>query len=153
MPQIDFSAQLIYFSISLVLGVGLSFIYSIFKSIRIISSRKILFAVLLDVLFMVIFTVATLVLSIGFTDGFVRYYVVAGEIMGFLLYKFTLGKLTDSFFVFLLRILRKTVYYIQKFFVGFIKKLLKARDNMLYNKENKNHTCMKKKERRTDNEA
>ena len=149
MQHTDFSSQFLYFSLSLAVGMISGITYSLFKILRGIYSGKISVIVISDILFMFLFTVITLVFSIGFTDGFVRYYVLTGEILGFFLYKISIGKLFDRLFAFMIMILRKSVYYIQKIFVGFIKKLLKASDKMLYNKEYKNHTCMKRKERRT----
>ena len=148
MPQIDFTFIFVCFGLSVAAGAILGIIYSFFKLIRIIY-QSVTATVISDILFMILFTVITLVFSIGFTDGFVRYYVLAGEFLGFYLSKIALGKMIDKILILILKIIKKSVYYVKKFFVGFIKKLLKARDNMLYNKENKNHTCMKKKGRRT----
>ena len=153
MPQSNFSSQIIIFGFSVVTGLLVGVLYSIFKVFRLLMPHSKMVVVLSDFSFMLVLTIITAVFSIGFTDGYVRYFVLAGEFLGFLIWKFTLAGFFDRFFVIVFGCIRKTVYYIQKFFVGFIKKVLKASDNMLYNKENKNHTCMAKKERITKNET
>lgn len=125
------------FLCSMLSGALLGALYSVFKCVRKLFSNQRITTLVLDVLYMLCFTVITCLFSIGFTDGFVRYYVVAGEIMGILIFKFTMGFIIDKLFELLFKAFSKIKRIFQKIISVFLKKLLKARHNMLYNKVNK----------------
>ena len=137
MLDVNLSSQTYTFLCSLLSGLTLGALYSIFKCIRVaFHNRKIPTAVS-DVIYMLFFTLITYLFSIGFTDGFVRYYIIIGEAAGVLAYKFTLGFLFDKLFLILSRFIKKIYRFFQKNISVIIKKLLKATHNMLYNKVNK----------------
>lgn len=152
------------FFFSLILGAGLGSIYDIFRILRIAfpSGNKLIF--IEDGIFVLIFTVLTFLFSISFCNGYLRLFVLTGEILGFILYYFTVGmvvikcsKVIISWFKFLLKklyaffirplvvffkyILHKVVsifkHISQKFFKGFFAKKfhLKKHNVMMYNEE------------------
>lgn len=137
MLDVNLSSQGYTFLCSLLSGLILGVIYTVFKFIRYVLGNRKTPTVVCDTAYMLIFTLITYLFSIGFTDGFVRYYVVVGEIIGVFVYKFTLGLLFDKIFALLFKSFRKVYRLFQKNITVFAKKLLKASHNMLYNKVNK----------------
>ncbi len=137
MLDVKLSDQTFTFLCSILSGLILGVLYSVFKCMRRLFSDRRIPTVILDVLYMLVFTVVTTLFSIGFTDGFVRYFVVAGELMGLLGFKLTLGFLIDKLFMVLFKAFSKIKRIFQKNISVFLKKLLKARHKMLYNKVNK----------------
>lgn len=149
MIDVKLTDQTLTFLCSLLSGVILGGVYILFKCIRnTFKNRKISTAVC-DILYMLVFTVITCLFSIGFTDGFVRYYVVAGEIAGFFAFRFTLGFVIYKLYELLFKLFSKNKRIFQKNISVFLKKLLKAGHKMLYNKINKrtNRVNSKKGER------
>lgn len=137
MLDVNLSDQTYTFLCSLLSGVLLGALYSVFKCIRRLFADGKISTVIIDVLYMLVFTVVTTLFSIGFTDGFVRYFVVAGEITGLLVFKFTVGFLIDKLFGVIFKGFSKIKRIFQKNISVILKKLLKARHKMLYNIENK----------------
>lgn len=78
---------------SIVLGVLLSVIYDFFAVfIDLSKNKKIIFV--LDLTFMFICSVLTYLYLIGVNFGVFRAFVIFGELIGFVLYRISLGKLT-----------------------------------------------------------
>jgi len=137
MLDVNISSQTYTFLCSLLVGIILGALYTVFKCIRTLFGNRKIHTVVCDIVYMLIFTLITYLFSIGFTDGFVRYYVVLGELAGLMLFKFTLGILIHKLFVIIFRCFSKIYRKFQKNISVFAKKLLKANHNMLYNKVNK----------------
>lgn len=125
------------FLFSLLSGAVLGIIYTIFKCLRKAFDNRKLPTVISDVIYMLIFTAMTCLFSIGFTDGFVRFFVVIDELIGFLAIKFTVGHIFYKLFEYVFKIFSKIKVIFQKNISVFAKKLLKASHKMLYNIENK----------------
>ena len=142
MQKADLSTQSVCFLWSLASGVILGFLYSLFYVVRSIKPSSKTLTLITDILFMIFFAFVTLIFSIGFTDGIVRYYVVFGELAGFFVFRFTVGRLIRGITHRIFMVLSKIRGFFQKNISVFSKKLLKARDKMLYNIEKKNHTSM-----------
>lgn len=142
MPEANLSDQIYVFLYSVLSGALCGAGYSLLKTLRATLGFSNIITVVCDILFMLTFTLITVIFSVGFTDGFVRMYVIIGEILGFFAFVLTLGKFINIIFKGVLLFAHNIKRRIQKFFAVFIKKLLKARDKMLYNIENKSHICM-----------
>lgn len=136
MIDVNISSQSYTFLCSLLNGLILAFIYTVFKCIRVVFKNRKILTVFCDILYMLVFALFTCIFSIGFTNGFVRYYVVAGELMVLIIYKFTLGILVDKAFFRIFKLLHRFFVFLRKNIAIFVKKLLKANHNMLYNKIN-----------------
>ena len=76
---------------------------------------------------------------------YVRYFVVMGEIAGFVIMIFTLGVLIYNMFELLFGIFCKIKGIFQKNITVFAKKLLKASHKMLYNIVNKRTSSVNSK--------
>ena len=137
MLDVKLTDQTFTFLYSLLSGMLLGVIYIIFKCLRKAFKNRKLPTVVFDVTFMLVFTAVTCLFSIGFTNGFVRYYILIGEITGFLIIKFTLGIAIYKLFEHIFKLFSKISRFFQKNISVFVKKLLKASHNMLYNIVNK----------------
>ena len=137
MLEVTISSQLYTFLYSILSGVVAGAVYTLFGLFRTVfkNSRSVTF--ICDILFMLIFAIITYIFSVGYTDGFVRVYVLAGEITGFLVFKFTLGSLLQRVFRSAFSIFGKFSLILQKNISQFAKKLLKQSHKMLYNKHKK----------------
>lgn len=142
MRDANLSAQFSCFLYSLLSGAILGAVYTVLSFLRSSNPKGKIRIFILDILFMVIFAFLTMIFSIGFTDGIVRYYVVAGEIAGFFAWYLSLGRLICKAFGKVFSVLCKIRAAFRKNITVFSKKLLKARDKMLYNIEKKNHRDM-----------
>ena len=137
MLDLKLTDQTLTFLYSVLSGMLLGVIYIIFKCLRKAFKNRKLPTVVFDVTFMLVFTAVTCLFSIGFTNGFVRYYVIAGELAGFILVKLTLGIALYKLFELIFKLFSKISGIFQKNIAVFVKKLLKASHNMLYNIVNK----------------
>ncbi len=137
MLDVKLSDQTYAFLCSLLCGLCLGALYTVFKCLRKLFSNRKIPTVILDITYMLIFTAVTCLFSIGFTDGFVRYFVVAGEIGGIFAFKFTLGFVIYKLFIISFKGFSKIKRIFRKNISVILKKLLKARHKMLYNKVNK----------------
>lgn len=137
MLDVTVSTQVWAFLCSVLCGLVAGAVYSLFGIVRTVSDNNRIMTFLCDVLYMLIFAVITYIFSIGFTEGFVRAYTLAGELTGFLVFKFTLGALVSKSVKWLLKAFRKIICAIQKNISQFAKKLLKQSHKMLYNKHKK----------------
>ena len=88
---------------------------------------------LTDVLYFVLCSVLTFLFSLPFNKGSVRYFVIFGEAVGFVLYRFTLGEVMAKVYCFLIRIVRKIFKKSLKIVLFFLNKLLKANRFVVYN--------------------
>lgn len=141
MLDTNISYQLSTFFFSVISGVCMGAFYTVLKCIRYVFKNR--FAtVVCDFIFMITFAVVTFLFSVGYCDGYVRYYVFFGELLGVFLFVFTIGRLVFLLFAATSDIIRKCCGAIQKNLKQIAKKLLKASNNMLYNIKNKSNIHM-----------
>ncbi len=137
MLEVTLSSQLYTFLYSMVCGAVAGAIYILLSFVRTVFKNKRPIVFVCDVAFMLVFAVITYIFSVGFTQGFVRVYVLTGEIIGFVVFKLTLGSLSQRLFRYIFSIFSKISAIIQKNISVFAKKLLKQSHKMLYNKDKK----------------
>ena len=87
------SMQCKVFLASLLLGVLVGVIYDFFRVLRKCCLRSKGAVALQDLLFSILFTAANFTFMLYFTDGQIRWYLLAGECLGWTLYYFTIGEL------------------------------------------------------------
>ena len=120
------------FGISLVVGVVLAVIYEPFRVLHKLGLSKPLHYFILDYLYIIICAFVTYFVCLVLLEGCVRLFVIAGEILGFSLFYFTIRPVLDiiynpvikvlkKIFVKLLKITRKIVYNIYDKFVNMFK--------------------------------
>ncbi len=125
--------QTVYFLYSLVFGVMLSALYDIVRILRFMGFTKLWQIILSDVLYFFICAVLTVLFALPFNKGSVRYFVLFGEAVGFIVYRFTLGEKMAVVYCFIIRIVRKVVQKSLKYLLIFSNKVLKANRFVVYN--------------------
>lgn len=100
-------SQLQGFLVSVLTGVLLGALYDIFRIYRTVfrpEKRAVFFQ---DLFYMICAAFVTFLLSLGVNYGEVRFYILAGEAIGWCLYYLTIGMVTIQVFRFISRILRR----------------------------------------------
>lgn len=105
MNDVVITDQAYAFVMSLAFGAILCLLYDILRTLHRYVCRSRVWIFLLDVFFWVAATLATLFILIIFCKGYLRAYVFAGEIIGFVIFRLSLS----SAVVFLLGILCRAV--------------------------------------------
>ena len=120
-----------------VCGLILGAIYDLFRFLRctIFSSSVSVFV--LDVLYMLVFTIFTLFLSMAYSFGEIRYFSVLAEVAGILCVRFTIGRISVKCFSFLYF---KITAFFKKILIKSkksLKRVLQGIPVLLYNKVKK----------------
>ncbi len=118
---------------SIACGGFIALIYDAFRLLRLLFFKGKVGIFVCDFLFMVISALISVIFSIGFSRGSTRYFIITGEIIGFLAYRLTIGRLSIRLFEFIFAkiyaFLRKTAEKIRN--LG--KKVLQVTGAVLYN--------------------
>ena len=89
------------FLFSLGLGFVMGLFYDVFRIIRICISKKKSVVVAFDILYCVFLCFATFIFALTVNEGQIRFYLLAGEAIGFAVYYFSLGAIIFSISEFL----------------------------------------------------
>ena len=155
MVELSINAQTQMFLATLLLGAALGAVYDLFRISRLAFRPGWLLVLLEDLAFFLLAALLLFGYFMQFSAGQVRFFALAGAILGWLLYYFTLGALV-------IRVSRQIIAFLQRFFgllgrmiaipltwlLGFVKKCgqklakplvsqknrLKSLSHMLYNK-------------------
>nr|WP_319488188.1 spore cortex biosynthesis protein YabQ [uncultured Caproiciproducens sp.] len=105
--NLSLAAQLQGFVISIAAGVFLGAYYDVFRIFRTVfqSERRAVF--FQDLFYMLSAAFITFLLALGVNYGEVRFYILAGEAIGWCLYYLTVGLVTYRVFRFVSKIVRK----------------------------------------------
>ncbi len=125
--------QTVYFLFSILFGVILSTLYDVVRVLRFIGFTKLWHIVISDILYFFVCAVLTFLFALPFNKGGVRYFVVFGETVGFILYRFTLGEVMAVIYCFFIRYIRKILEKTLKIMRFFSNKVLKANRFVVYN--------------------
>lgn len=131
--ELTFAQQSVAFLYSLLLGVGFGIFYAPFKMFRLAFCSKKSSVIAVDIFFMLCVSVVIYYFSLVFIMGYVRIYVFAGCLIGFLAYRLTLGALFSKIYVPIISFVKKITNKIVLKLKNFTKKLLKITRNILYN--------------------
>lgn len=85
--------QTLVFLYACLLGAALSVVYDVFRLIRITAAMGRAVIIAEDIVYFIIVSAATFVFMLSFTEGIIRFYVILGELLGFILCHVTLGAL------------------------------------------------------------
>ncbi len=83
--------QLWTFLYSIAYGVALGVFYDLFRVLRLIFIPSSVSVFIQDVLFWIISGIVTFMYMFSFNDGMIRFYMLCGVFLGWILYYFTLG--------------------------------------------------------------
>ncbi len=109
MKQVEVASQAIFFLQSMLLGAALGVLYDVFRILRLAFPKGKVVIFFQDLLFFGVAAVATFVFLEGTQSGEIRLFIFIGEILGFVLYYFTVGQI---------------VFKASKSMIAFVKKLL-----------------------------
>ena len=84
--------QLIIFGYSCVLGAGLGLLYDFFRIIRMMINPRNIAVFIQDIIYFIISGLITFLFVLGFNRGEARFYILAGEGIGWIIYHITLGE-------------------------------------------------------------
>ena len=93
-----FAPETAVFFYACALGAGLGVLYDVFRLLRLVTGGKALLVFLEDLLFSFLAAGCTLYFIIEFCSGWLRLFVLAGEVLGFILYHFTVGEIVIRLF-------------------------------------------------------
>ncbi len=88
------SEQTEIFFLSLGFGFLLGIVYDIFRTLRLIISRSAIFTVFMDILYFVLCAVLIFSFNLVVDSGKIRIYVLLGDVLGWLIYYFSLGEIS-----------------------------------------------------------
>lgn len=114
--RLDFSNshQLLVFLISISLGFLFSIIFDLFKFLRMVKKWNDISIFFQDIFFFFICGIITFCFFILYTKGSIRSYVYIGEIIGFVICKFTISKFIIKMFKFFIDIGVKIIKFLEK---------------------------------------
>lgn len=117
--NLPLSSQLFGFAAAVAGGLVLGVVYDLFRIWRILfrSGRRAVF--FQDVLYLFAAALFTFLLALSVSTGEVRFYLIAGEAVGWLLYHFSLGQIT-------VRVFRFAVKFLNRFLCVPLKRLFCA---------------------------
>lgn len=131
--EFSLATQTVYFLYSILFGIILSAVYDVVRVIRFMGFTKLWQIILSDVVYFFVCAVLTFLFSLPFNNGSVRYFVLFGEAVGFILYRFTLGEVMAKVYCFLIRIISRIFKKSLEILIFFSNKLLKANRFVVYN--------------------
>ena len=88
------SAQTEIFLLSLGFGFLLGILYDIFRTLRLIISSSAWFTVLADVIYFLLCAFLVFCFNLVVDNGKIRLYVLLGDLLGWLIYYFSLGEIS-----------------------------------------------------------
>ncbi len=147
--QFFISQQLSIFIFALLCGVVLGVINEPFRFLRYIGFNSKTDVFIQDVIFMVLAAFITFFFSLCYNKGDVRAFILLGELIGFLLFRFTVGLLTGKIFYIIYLLFNKIFSFIKKIIKLFVTILIGFKDFILvkfplFNKTKKT-SCHKSK--------
>lgn len=127
------SDQLLTFSCAVLCGACLGVFYEVLRFFRELVYHKKSVVIFCDILFMLVCAFASVLFSICYSRGNTRYFTVAGEALGLLAVRFTLGAVNIRFFLPLMRNILKKCRKFAGNMGKTLKKLLQGCSDILYN--------------------
>lgn len=125
--------QTVYFLCSLLFGVIISALYDAVRILRFVGFNRLWQIILTDIVYFFVCAVLTVLFALPFNKGSVRYFVIFGEAIGFILYRYTLGEWLTVVYTFVIRALRLIYKKSLKIITLFSNKVLKVNRFVVYN--------------------
>lgn len=145
--------QLKCFAIAIVVGIALGIVYEAFRLLRLVSPKGKILTFVCDVLFMSVAALVNFILTVVVNIGIVRWYILLGEAVGFIVYMRTVGRISGALFRLIRKVIAKILWLIftpvrllrgviiiffsklMKKIKKIVKRLLKKRKRILYNEQ------------------
>lgn len=119
------------FLVSCIVGVGLGAYYDLFRIGRLVFHPGKRQNFILDFIYMLTCGLITFVLAVAVNYGEIRFFIIAGEIIGWCAYHLTIGQLTMLFSTLIIKAVRAVNKFIRKYITGPIQKGMRAVSNLL----------------------
>ena len=116
--QESLTSQILIFVYSLALGMFLGFAYDIFRIIRMVINSRNIAIFIQDVLYFILSGGVTFLFVLSVNGGNSRFYILAGEGIGWIAYHITLGEVIYKYS-------NKTVNFVKSKIAALKNKLLK----------------------------
>lgn len=97
------------FLISCLFGVAAGIVYDVFRILRILIYHNALITALEDLLFFILYSVFIMSFTLGAARGEFRFYYMFGNILGFLIYFFSVGNLVIGIFLRISSVFKKYI--------------------------------------------
>ena len=127
MWEISVSSQAQTFIYALLLGAILCFIYDLIRATRFLGADSFVAVFIGDVFFWLVSAITVFIFLVATTNGEIRGYVLWSSAVGFLLYRFTIGKIAfkpiRALFCFIARLIKNASNILARFCL-FIEKYL-----------------------------
>ena len=131
--ELSFAQQSTAFLYSIPLGAVLGIIYGALALLRHGFKMKKGAVIALDILYMLCCSFCVFFFSLGFLDGYIRIYVIFGCLIGFFIYRLTIGRILKRILEPIFLITIKIIAAILTKIKIIAKKLLKIGCEILYN--------------------
>lgn len=117
--------QLAVFAFAAILGLFLGIINDIFRFIRFCGFSSKLSIFVQDIVFMAVCAVLSFLFAVAYNQGEIRFFTLCGELLGLLVYRYSIGILTGKIFSIIVKVFRKTVSVIKKIIKLIIRLIIK----------------------------
>lgn len=107
--QFFITEQVSVFLMAILCGLIIGIINEIFRFLRYMGAKSSVAIFIQDILFMSIIAFLSFFFSLCYNKGEVRFFILVGELFGFLIFRYTIGLLTGKLFLFLRFCIRKIV--------------------------------------------
>ena len=94
--ELSFAQQTSAFLYSIPLGACLGIVYGALALLRYTFELKKGAVITLDILYMLFCSFCVFFFSLGFLDGYIRIYVILGCLIGFFIYRLTIGRILQK---------------------------------------------------------
>lgn len=101
--QFFLSQQVNVFFMSIICGLLLGVLNEPFRFLRYTTFKGKIDVIIMDIIFMIISAFITFLYSLCFNKGYVRWFVIFGELCGFLMFRYSIGLLTQRIYNILLK--------------------------------------------------
>ena len=121
MNETTVTMQMIIFALSCILGIVLGVLYDIFRIIRMVINSKSIAIFIGDIIYFIISGIITFIFVLKINSGESRFYIMAGEGIGWIAYHLTLG---NAIYKYSEKATKKINFYTKKI----IKKIFKDKN-------------------------
>lgn len=115
--EISISEQALEFLLSCLLGAVLGVLYDAFRILRAAIPHGRILTLLEDILFWALSAVITFFFLLLFSEGQVRLYILLGELLGFIVYYFTVGSLVIGASKWIIRQVKRFLRFLYRLFI------------------------------------
>jgi len=151
MYSFEQSEQLNLFLLSLGAGVVMGVVYDILRTISVTISKDKAIIFIFDILYFLIFSLATFLFFLAVNKGEFRSYMIFGEILGFLFYYISFGIAAKSFTDAFVKVIHKIFSFLFKIILAPFKAIfrvfsqIKAKISKIFKKLSKKYEKNRKK--------